>query len=519
MKGICRWNLAGAIWLFAATTIFAQTQAVETWLYDNQGKNVGIEARVDGVTLVVHSVDDSILNLDGMPTVAVEKEPGTSRDADIAVGGTKSVTFRYDQRGYLRSVGMTGATLEMGGPSRTGLVTEILRDGHGKPVVEASVSGDKPSLTPNPPFCIDPIRQKLNLGTASSPFHIRPIGDSTSVVTGSDGTVLFYVVTFGGNRFGFDRNGKPLFIDVAVHLVDSWTRANEHSAVAIHEMTAVVPDRVVIAADGSVGACVSGPAESAIAAFWTHVDGKGSAVSYRRKDVTANPKSRGSAPPSGASSRRSLQPVVSGTSGGFCLVESQTTTYSDGTQVYTYLGTECYLYDTSTAPPASGGGSTTGGGSNQITGDAALRAQVSSAITNAQAHLPKCSSFLLALHAGNGSTLAQVLAGKPNAPAGGWTLLNFMTVGPPSGQTFTMTTDVNPYCAAGYPAFTSLYQNSTSICEREFNTFTSSMTTTDQWAVLIHEELHCLGYPERSGAFPDAQTPGEITQMIKSNCQ
>ncbi len=183
-----------------------------------------------------------------------------------------------------------------------------------------------------------------------------------------------------------------------------------------------------------------------------------------------------------------------------------------------FWGTTCnttdYLCDDLTGGGGGFGGGGGGGGnaSNQITADATLKNQVENAINTAAAKLVNCGGSLAGLTAANGQTLGTMLGGKAGSP---WTMASFLQGSAQGGQIFQMDTTSNPngYCAAGYAAYTSLYQNTTYICERQF----LGLTAAQQWVRLIHEELHCLGFPENP---PDssAMTPAQISSLVASTC-
>jgi len=503
-----------ALLSIVSTVSHAQTSPVEKMLYDDHGKSSGIEVRINGVTLTVHSENDSVFKLNGMPTISIEKEATTSRHVGVRLDGRQSVRFVFDGAGYLRSAVIGQARLELSLPSKDGMVTETLHNSTGRIVAKATVKGDTPSLEPNPPFCLDAVKTRLGLTDASVSLQIEKTeGSALTTIRNDAGQLLLYVVTYGGNRFGFDAAGKSLFVDAAIEMAHSSLaiHGSEHNPVAIHQINAVVPSRIVVTEDGTIAACVDGPATGAIAAFWSVHSDKGDAVAFRVKNSRASDSTHGS--------RRRLQPRVTA---GSCI-----SIYEGTTQIcYDTAGLDCEApiehygyYCTSTV---SGGGSTTTGGgggsaSNQISGDTALKTQVGTGLSTAQTKLNNCAAALLGYKALNGQTLGTMLAAKANPPAGGWTLQSFISNG--SGQIFKMDTDSNPngYCAAGYPAHTDLYQNTTYVCEREFNTQTSTLTTMDQWAILIHEELHTLGYPENP-PYNVTQTPSSITADIKNLC-
>lgn len=442
--------------LILATTAFAETIVVEKPIVSPDGKTAGLQVQVNGVVLTVHSQDDSYVQIDGMPIVSIEKDALTSRHNGVLVGGEPAVRFTYDGHGYLRSATVGRAKLELSLPSK-GLVTETLRNHSGRAIVQATVKGDTPRLTPNPPFCLDPIKNRLGIDQSSVSLTVEHVdGSSLSILHGASGEVIAYIVTYGGNRFGFDSAGKPLFIDVAVEMAQSSlaVHGSEHNPIAIHDISAVAPNRIIVTVDGQIGACVDGPAAGAIAAFWSTDTSKGSATAFRMKTA---------APSSPSAERRQRRQLQLTQNEGSCVL-----VYEGTTQIcYDTLGLDCEApvdhygyYCTSTV---SSGGTTSGGGtaaSNQISGDLVLKTQVSAAIATAQTKLTKCAAALLAKTALNGQTLATMLAAKANPPAGGWTLQAFLSNG--SGQTFKMDTDSDPngFCAAGYPAYTPLYTTS-----------------------------------------------------------
>jgi hypothetical protein len=331
---------------------------------------------------------------------------------------------------------------------------------------------------------------------------------------------LLYFVDHGGNRFGFDTAGKPLFIDIDIELAYGTVEHEADTGPAIYEQSAVAPNRIVITSDGRVGVCTEGAAAGAIASFWTERTSAGATVTRYRTYGSAAPKTNSATPQSQHRSGKSIPPLHAAPDVYYYICDSTTvcTTGPDWCQCDSCSTTTYYCAGDTGGGGTSGGGGTTGSGgggyaSNTITEDQTLRTKVDNAIATAAAKLANCGSSLTSLKALNGQTLGTMLSGKAGGP---WSMATFIQGGANgTGQVFKMDTASNPngYCAAGNPAYTSLYQNTTSICELQFLNLTSS----EQYVRLIHEELHALGYPENPPT-AWAQTAAQISAMVAQRC-
>jgi len=269
----------------------AATSVTEKLLTDADGKTTGIQVHVNGLVLTAHSQEDSLLQLDGMPTVKIEKEALTSRPVGVSVAGNHAVRFTFDGQGYLRSAVVGNATLDLSLASKTALVTETLKNASGRTIAHATVSGSIASLERNPPFCLDAVKAPLGLDDPSiTLLSEHPDGSSLTIIRDSTENQILYIITFGGNRFGFDAAGKPLFIDAALDLAQSALslHGSEHNPIAMHDISAVAPNRIVVTADGRIGACVDGPAAGAIASFWSTETDKVSGIAFRLKPNAAS---------------------------------------------------------------------------------------------------------------------------------------------------------------------------------------------------------------------------------------
>jgi hypothetical protein len=493
---------------------------VEEWLYDRQGNYSGMRIHFNGVTMELHSEAlGKLLSASGVPPVSVEKDRGgrVSRIRDSK--GTDVARFQFDEKGYLRTLEVGLRTLELSAPL-DGKVQETLKaDGH---VVTATVEGS----VPNPhslPFCLDAVRQQLNLPDdwrKELTFRRSVTGTVTTVLAAS-GKPLLYIVPQGGNRFGFDHAGRPLFIDIGIDLAYGTVEHEADTGPAIYEQSAVAPNRIIITADGRVGACTEGAAAGAIASFWTERTSNGATVTRYRTYGSAPAKTNNAAPPSQHGAGKSV-PSFRAVANYYYICDSTTicTIGPDWCECSSCTTTNYYCAGDTGGGGGTSGGGTSGGGaggggnaSNTISEDPTLRTKVDNAINTAASKLANCGSSLTPLKALNGQTLGAMLSGKAGGP---WSMATFIQGGANgTGQVFKMDTASNPngYCAAGAPAYTNLYQNTTFICQQQFLGLTSS----EQYVRLIHELLHVLGYPENPPT-AWAQTPAQISAMVAQRC-
>jgi hypothetical protein len=494
---------------------------VEEWLYDQHGNYSGMRIHFNGVVLELHSEGlGKRLSASGMPLISVEKDRGGRVSRIHDAKGTDLARFQFDEKGYLRNLEVGSRTLELSAPI-DGKVQETLKaDGR---VVTATVAGS----VPNPqffPFCLDTVRQQLNLPDDwqnGLTFRRSATGTVTTALA-ADGKPLLYMIDHGGNRFGFDTAGKPLFIDIAIDLAYGTVEHEADTGPAINEQSAVAPNRIVIAPDGRVGVCTVGAAAGAIASFWTERMSNGATVTRYRTYGAGAPKTKSMAPQSQHRSGKSISSFQPAPNVYYYVCDSTTTCTigPDWCECSSCTTTTYYCAADSGGGGGTSGGGTTGGGSggggnasNTITEDSTLRTKVDNAINTAASKLANCGSSLTSLKALNGQSLGTMLSGKAGGP---WSMATFIQGGANgTGQVFKMDTASNPngICAAGAPAYTNLYQNTTFICQQQFLGLTSS----EQYVRIIHEELHTLGYPENPPT-AWAQTPAQISAMVAQRC-
>gem|GEM_PF-1061803 len=501
----------------------------EDYLYDDRGQFAGYSVKIGPVVLTGRARRDGVLSAPGLPTAIVSRDQ-YDRVTDVRLEkGPAAATYRYDRGGYLRETDFQGYSLGLSAPSN-GLVTETLTGLHGEQLHQVRVRGDKHDG--NRDNSLDIVADLLGLGSegATRTTLEHNVTASVAKVRNSSGTVVFYWLTIGGDRIGFDAGGKAMLYDIDTfsgatfgHMPGAETGYNP-----IVEQDAVIPKRLLITSDGRVGARMDGAAAGAISSLWVRHD-KGPRLFFRTETAAQAPHvvslsttqshRTGSSKGWPANHPSMIQPLAFYSCGSSSVCSTCDYCGADGG-----AGTSCtyttYYCSTGadTGGGGSGGGGSGGGGggggttNNHVSGS--LQANVSRAQSAAATKLASqaCAGALLQLQALNGQTLGGMLDGKSGAPAGGWTLPSFLTGNGPGAGIDLRNGFTSGPCGQGYVAHTDLYQNTIYICDSFGN-----MSDSDAAIRLIHEELHALGFPE-DPPNTGSMTPSQISQMVASRC-
>jgi len=225
------------------------------------------------VVLTGRASRDGVISAPDLPTVILGRDQ-YDRVTDVRLEkGPPVATYRYDQGRYLRQADFQGCSLGLSAPAE-GMVTETLTGLHGEQLHQVRVRGDKHDG--NRDNSLDIVSDLLGLGSegatrTTSEYNVMA---SVAKVRSSSGTVIFYWLTIGGDRIGFDGSGKAVLYEIDTfsgatfgHVPGAETGYNP-----IVEQDAVVPKRLLITSDGRVGARMDGAAAGAISSLWIRHD-------------------------------------------------------------------------------------------------------------------------------------------------------------------------------------------------------------------------------------------------------
>jgi hypothetical protein len=255
----------------------------EDLLRDGEGAVKGVRFRVNGLLLAAYGAWTSRLGTDGLGPFAIAEDVDLRATAVRDSEGNEPVHFRFDDKGYLRSISTAAQTLELTPPTADGTVRETLRGAFGRTIVSVAESGSprrSSSLLP----CLDLILEQVGVGSAEA-MTFRKVS-RLQIVTRADGSVALYIINAG--NFGsvvFDPKGHPLLLDFGYIPLSGLMLATGYATNtddAVSGQRAVAPDHIAVTADGRIGACANGASPGAIAAFWTERDADGATVSRYR---------------------------------------------------------------------------------------------------------------------------------------------------------------------------------------------------------------------------------------------
>lgn len=156
-------------------------------------------------------------------------------------------------------------------PTGKSIYDETLSIGHGSREIHEQVASTTTRLQPSD-VSLDIVAKTFNLGDewAEATPKLNASGTLTTV-TNTAGAVVLYVVHYGTDSAAFDTKGNLLFLDVLPDIYYRPLTESEDWA----GIQPLVPDHIVMAADGRIGAYVSAPAPGAIRAFWDDRDAAG----------------------------------------------------------------------------------------------------------------------------------------------------------------------------------------------------------------------------------------------------
>lgn len=499
--------------------------STDAFLYDGAGKWNGLAVTAAGKShRLRYDTGRGVISTDGMPDVTIEKDPGSVATRDLLVRrGTEIVaSVIYAQSGNVQSLNVGAMTLSF-----------ALVDGHVKETLQANGATLKVTTTTGEGrrffnIILDPVADRLGIGkdwANQTQSTTTATGFMTSVNQGK--ATLARVVQFGGMRVAFDINGEPLFYDIDFDYGSGYAGGDHQRNFKVTgAYTGVLPTRIIITADGDVGAYVQHPGDSAIRAFWTTTSKGKTTYSYSVYDsgTAKHGTALGVMKPSSLSSQARDTPTLTGSHG----VSPQLMMICDATYVCSSSNgcngcggctTTYYYCDTggggyTTPPDDSGGGGGGGSPGNQVI-DVTTRQAVDRAIQTANQKFgsAQCSQNLLNdLTMPDGTQMSTILQQK-GTTAAGW----FGTVGWYFGDGAKDSNNQVPCNTAA--AWTSPNTVKVYVC----SSFKNLRSPSVQADTLIHEMLHTLGLPEcntyTTGPCPTGYlTAGQIEQSVEDHC-
>jgi len=478
----------------------------DEYLYGADGDWEGLTVHLKTLPLTLRATRSGAVSTPGLPALSVTRD-SLGRDATWSSDGILVGRIDYDTRGQVQRVALGNAmTLDMNASSQG--LTEVLRSPDG--IVASATIGERHSKREFR-YSLDLAARQLGLGTDWS-NNVKVSQNATGsllTLTSLNGRVLAYLVSVGPVRAAFTAAGKPLFYDLPLNYTDRASPSiGGDIAIDLNvKLQGVLPDRILVAANGDTGFYIQRPADNAIQSFWISTTNGVRSYSHRMfnpagkspQSLREEPAWRGG-PVAVANRLRPLPQMM------YVCDESTVCTYSDGCPSCQSCTITMYYCDSpdggGTYGGGYGGGGSSGSPSNQVTGDAILRARVSQGLSNATNKLAnqQCLSVFSNLCDTNGTPLANVLTQK------GYGAADWLNSGISIANGYT-----NGICS-GASAWTTVGGMTVNIC-----TSFSSLTSGEAGNRLIHEELHTLGYSENPPD-PNFMTSGEITNYVAANC-
>jgi len=505
--------------------------ATEQLLYNTNDEQDGTSVTINNLTLTVREERDGTVIVTGMPTITVDRDQQGRHTTYITGDGLRVAAFAFSPRGYLRRVSLADKYhLDLSQPANN-TVTETLRGPDEKPIRQTAALGIANRSAHVTWIPLDAVAHVLGLGTDWE-NAIRVTRSASGIVMtlrNAAGTTIGYIVSYHGDRFGFDANGKALFYDLRPTLID-YTASGDADAVStvMRELSGVAPTHIIVTRDGGVGAALDAASPGAFQSVWIEHDAKGDRLHYRTVD-SPNPSSTMKLNGTGAPQRevanhKSLVPVANlfvpcGSSTvcvtcDFCGVDGGS---GESCTKTTYLCDDGSSYGGGDTTSGSGSawGSSTGPGGNQTSGTVSVA--VAHALTKAQTKLqsPQCRALLSQFTDGvpngvGGNTLAANLQNGPGGPWDPWQWMNYVDTytngyasGKCSGGTNAAYTSIGSVWIGGSYIY---------VCDT-FSNLTPSVAANR----LIHEFFHTIGLPEYPGV-SGALTSAQINQMIDAAC-
>ena len=137
---------------------------------------------------------------------------------------------------------------------------------------------------------LDIVRHDLGLGDDwMDSIRVDDTASTAKQVSTSTGDPLLDCEMREGSFVARDAHGHKLFHDVSVNFFQGFSQ----SAIDLVDLQGILPDHVVIASDGRIGAYVDGPARGTVSSFWTEPSASGKTFAFRadvqrRNQLTRN---------------------------------------------------------------------------------------------------------------------------------------------------------------------------------------------------------------------------------------
>jgi len=241
--------------------------STDEYLYGTNGEWDGLTVRVKTASFTLRAPRNGAVSAPGLPALSAARD-SLGRDVTWSSDGVIVGRVDYDTAGQVQRFALGNAmTLEI--MPAPGGATEVLRSPDGM-IVSTTVGARR--STREFRYSLDLVADQLGLGsdwTNTVKVSENATG-SLLTLSGSNGAVIAYVVSVGTTRAAFTADGKPLFYDVRLNYTDH-ASPSIGGDVAIDptvKLQGLLPQRLVVAANGDAGVYVERPADGAIQSFW-----------------------------------------------------------------------------------------------------------------------------------------------------------------------------------------------------------------------------------------------------------
>lgn len=270
---------AVALLLLLTASAYAQVTPRDEYLSDATGAMTGLTVHVGTLPLTIHASDHHISA--GKLSVSKAKDANGRELTLLLPDGTPAASFSAAKSGRIESLELKNGMKLVLTPAGKGLYNETLSLGHGDRKVHERVASAGTRLQPTD-VSLDVVAKTLNLDAswATSVTTKRNSSGTLTTVTNAAGAIVLYIVHYGPDKAAFDAKGNLLFLDLFADVFYQPASESERWA----DIQPLVPDHVVVTADGRVGAYVSAPAPGAIRAFWDDRDAAGNTIYMYRVD-------------------------------------------------------------------------------------------------------------------------------------------------------------------------------------------------------------------------------------------
>ncbi|HEV8434993.1 MAG TPA: hypothetical protein VGR95_16410 [Thermoanaerobaculia bacterium] len=238
------------------------------YLTDASGVEIGLTVHVGELPLTIRA---GLHNASAGPLSVLKKRDTAGREITFVLSdGSTAGSFSVAKSGRIESLELKNGMKLALTPARDGLYKETLSVGHGSRVIHEQVTSTGTRFQPSD-IALDMVSKTLNLAEAGDVTTKRDASGTLTTVTNSTGEVVLYIVRYGTDKAAFDVSGNLLFLDL---FADMYRRPASETENWV-DIQPLVPDHIVVTADGRIGAYVSTPAPGAIRAVWDERDDAG----------------------------------------------------------------------------------------------------------------------------------------------------------------------------------------------------------------------------------------------------